>query len=92
MYESKTTVINRSGLHARPAAIFVSEAKKYASQITVKNLTTGKSADAKSMLKLLTLSILTQTPVCISAQGNDEQQAVENLITLINAGCGEESA
>ncbi len=89
MYERNTTVINQSGLHARPAAIFVNEAKKYASRITVRNLNTGRDADAKSMLKILTLSMVRQTPVCVRAEGEDEQQAVDSLITLIDSGCGE---
>ncbi len=90
MKEQTTTVINTSGIHARPAALFVSEAKKYASKITVTNLSTGKSADAKSMLKLLTLGLGKGVSVRLCAEGSDEEAAVAALLSLIDEGLGEE--
>lgn len=38
MYQRKTTIINRTGIHARPASVFVNEAKKFQSNITICNL------------------------------------------------------
>lgn len=39
MYKRSTMVVNKTGLHARPASDFVAEAKKYKSRITITNLT-----------------------------------------------------
>ena len=45
------TITDALGIHARPAGIFINEAKKFQSKITVTNLTTEKSTDAKSILR-----------------------------------------
>lgn len=89
MYERQTRIVNKIGLHARPAANFVTEAKKYASKITITNLETGKSADAKSMIRLLTLALTYNTRVSICAEGNDQIEAVNNLTAFIDSGAGE---
>lgn len=89
MYEKRTMIVNNTGLHARPASNFVTEAKKYASCITISNLNTGKSADAKSMLRLLTLALVKNTKVAIRAEGEDEAAAVDQLVGLIDTGAGE---
>lgn len=41
MYQRKTTIINRTGIHARPASVFVNEAKNFQSNITICNLSLG---------------------------------------------------
>jgi phosphocarrier protein len=89
MYEKQTVVVNTSGLHARPAAIFVSKAKQFQSNITITNLQNGKSADAKSVLRLMMLVLVKGTPVSISAEGEDEQEAVDELTAFMDAGAGE---
>ena len=48
MKEVIKTVINPNGIHARPASIFVTEAKKFESKIMVENMATGKAKDAKA--------------------------------------------
>ena len=90
MIVRETTVINPSGLHARPAANFVSAAGKYASAIRIRNLTAdSRPVNAKSMLMLLSLSLVTGTRIELSADGADEREAAEALIALIDSGCGE---
>lgn len=89
MYSQKTIVCNETGIHARPANLFTNEAKKFSSHITIKNLKTGKEANAKSILIVLTLVITKGTKVLISASGEDEKEAVNHLIALINSGLGE---
>ena len=51
-------VVNKTGLHARPASDFVAEAKKYKSRITITNLTDypDEPGDAKSIIEILSLS------------------------------------
>ena len=90
MKEITKTVLNASGIHARPAGIFINEAKKFQSKITVTNLTTEKSADAKSILRVMTLCLTKGTPIRITAEGADEEAAVDALGALIDSGLGEE--
>jgi len=70
-----------NGLHTRPAAQFVKEAKAFASDITVSSV--GKSASAKSLFKLQTLMLTQGTVITISAEGEDAEKAVEHLVALI---------
>ena len=84
MFQQEVTITAPNGLHTRPAAQFVKEAKGFTSEITVTS--NGKSASAKSLFKLQTLQTLglTQgTVVTISAEGEDEQKAVEHLVKLM---------
>ena len=91
MTEITKTVLNASGIHARPAGIIIAEAKKIQSKITVTNLATEKSADAKSILRVMTLCLTKGTPIKITAEGDDEVEAVEALGALIDSGLGEEN-
>jgi phosphotransferase system HPr (HPr) family protein len=88
MYSQKVTVMNKTGLHARPAAVFVQAASKFKSNITlVKGDKTGSS---KSILGVLALGISMGTEITIQADGPDEKEAVEKLVELINSKFGEE--
>jgi len=91
MYERTTTILNPSGLHARPAATFVAAAKKYQSKIKICNLSVNKdkTGDAKSMIHLMTMNLVKGSEVSLCAEGEDEQAAVDGLIALIESGCGE---
>lgn len=70
-----------NGLHTRPAAQFVKLAKGFTSDITV--TAGGKSASAKSLFKLQTLGLAAGTAMTISAEGEDEEQAVTALIAAL---------
>ena len=90
MYSVTTTVTNPSGLHARPASMFVEAAKCYVSKVFIKNVTRGSEAkNAKSVVLLLTLAIACGNQIEISAEGDDEVQAVTHLVKLIESGMGE---
>lgn len=65
MFQQEVTITAPNGLHTRPAAQFVKEAKGFTSEITVTS--NGKSASAKSLFKLQTLG-LTQAPSSPSPQ------------------------
>ncbi|WP_442543825.1 HPr family phosphocarrier protein [Arthrobacter sp. KN11-1C] len=75
------TVTNPSGLHARPAAIFVAKAKEYESVVTLEK--DGKTGSGKSLIGLLKLGLACGSTVQISAAGSDAQSAVEGLSTLL---------
>lgn len=81
MIERKVTVTNETGLHARPAALFVQAAQSFKSTILVKN--GNKTADAKSILGVMSLGVTPGTTITILAEGEDAQEAVDALIHLI---------
>ncbi len=91
MYTGKTNVINKTGLHARPASDFVKEAKKFESKIKIANLDTPEEepVNAKSIISVLTLGMGRGTNVEIIADGEDEKEAVQALVALIQSGFGE---
>ncbi|UMK28408.1 phosphocarrier protein Hpr [Klebsiella pneumoniae] len=86
MFQQEVTITAPNGLHTRPAAQFVKEAKGFTSEITVTSngkSASGKSASAKSLFKLQTLGLTQGTVVTLSAEGEDEQKAVEHLVKLM---------
>lgn len=89
MKEVKTVVVNPNGIHARPASLFVQEAKKFQSKIAVENLGTGKAKDAKSILGVMSLGMTKGTEIRIIAEGPDEEAAIQAMQQLVDSGCGE---
>lgn len=90
MYSKKAVVSNPSGLHARPAAVFAKQASAYKSKVTISNVTKGGAAgDASSILAIMMLAAKLGDEVEISAEGPDETVAVDELVALIESGCGE---
>lgn len=82
MYQQAVTITSSQGLHVRPAAQLVKEAKAFTAEITLS--AHGKSASAKSLFKLQTLGLSQGTVVTISAEGSDEQPAVMRLVSLLS--------
>ncbi len=80
--EREAVVVPEAGLHARPAAKFVKEAKGYASDIVV--IKDGVEANAKSSLKLMTLGAKHGDRVVVRAEGEDEEAAVEALVAILS--------
>ena len=81
MHKQDVTTTAPNGLHTRPAAQFVKEAKAFNSEITV--TANGKTASAKSLFKLQTLGLTEGTVITILADGEDEKEAVDHLVKLI---------
>jgi phosphocarrier protein len=81
-------IINKMGLHARPAMQFVDQANKFTSRITVSK--NNQSVNAKSIMELLLLAASNGTILTIRAEGSDAQRAVDALATLVEAKFGEE--
>ena len=81
MFEQKIEITAENGLHTRPSAQFVKEAKTFNADITV--TANGKSANGKSLFKLQTLGLVKGVEITISAEGAQEKEAVEHLIALI---------
>ncbi|MGE5628923.1 MAG: HPr family phosphocarrier protein [Solirubrobacterales bacterium] len=87
--ETKSVIIkNKTGLHARPASIFVKTAGGFKSDI---NLQKGNAkASAKSLINILALGLSEGAEITITASGEDEKEAVNTLADLINSKFGEE--
>lgn len=80
---SKMAVIkNKTGLHARPASNLVAFAKKFKSDVFLINGT--KKANAKSIINILTLGAKQGTELEVAAEGEDEAQAVEQMVEFID--------
>lgn len=81
---------NPSGLHARPAAVFVRAAAASRSRIRVVNLARdGAEADAKSILGVLGLGVSQGSRIRLSAEGEDAAETIARLAGLIVEGLGE---
>ena len=93
MRESKIVVNNKVGLHARPASLFVQAATKFESDINVScqdpDTKEDRDANAKSILSILTLGVFQGMEITIKAEGEDEDAAVDALITLVEDNFGE---
>ena len=77
MLERKVSVRLNEGLHARPATQFVKLARSFAANIEV--IRGGKSANAKSPVKLMLLSVKEDEEIVVRADGADEAEAIEAL-------------
>lgn len=84
MFVKEVTVQNRVGLHARPATFFIQKANEYKSSIWVEK--EDRRVNAKSLLGVLSLGIIGGTAIRIIADGADEQDAVEGLVSLVDSG------
>ena len=75
--EKEVTVLNKQGLHARPAALFVQIATKYDSNITVTK--DKESVNGKSIMGILMLGVQQHSRIKIKADGPDADKAVAEL-------------
>jgi phosphocarrier protein len=76
----EVTVINKLGVHARPAALFVKTAHKFASHITVEK--DGEQVNGKSIMGLMMLAAGQGSILIIAAEGADAETAVNELEAL----------
>ena len=87
MVSREVTIINPSGLHLKPAAVFSTEALKYDAVITV--TASGFTANAKSVLSVLAACVREGDTVEIACTGPDEAEALENVCRILEEGLGE---
>ncbi len=89
MPEITLTVNHEVGLHARPAALFVQEAKQFTSAIRVAH--GEKEGNAKSILNVLAMGVDQGAVITICAEGEDADPALEALRALFESNFGEEA-
>ncbi len=85
--EQEVKIVNKYGLHARPAMQFVELANRYASKIEVTN--SSLTVDAKSIMSVMRLAATKGTTLKITASGDDAPAGVEALAKLVGNGFGE---
>lgn len=85
--EKLVTITNASGLHARPAGMFVKKAAEFKSTVEVN--AKGKTVNAKSIMGIMSLGLAQGDELTIVANGEDQEAAVNALAELIENGFGE---
>ncbi len=91
MQQAVLTLTNAVGLHARPAAKFVQTAVRFASSITVRNVTRGgPPADAKGILGVLSLGAEHGHVIEVQAAGPDEAEGLAAIRALVESRFGED--
>ena len=83
MKEIKYVIMDEVGIHARPAALLVQEAKKFSS--TIMFIKGEKSAKATSLMKLMGMGIVKGDEVTIRIEGDDEEAAAEAIEAFMKA-------
>ncbi|WP_264739547.1 HPr family phosphocarrier protein [Cytobacillus firmus] len=81
MAEKQVEVKLKTGLQARPAALFVQEANRFSSDIFLEK--DGKKVNAKSIMGLMSLAVSSGSVITLKAEGNDENEALESLSNFI---------
>lgn len=91
MSERTVIVGSGSGLHARPAALFVKAAARQPVAVRIR-VGEGKSADARSILAVLALRIGHGTEVTLQAEGDGADAALDDLAALLARDLDQEPA
>ncbi|GAK07274.1 HPr family phosphocarrier protein [Geomicrobium sp. JCM 19038] len=81
MNQREVTVSLKTGLQARPAALFVQEANRFGSNVFLEK--NGQEVNAKSIMGVMSLAIRKGTSVTIKADGNDAEEALDALETFV---------
>ena len=87
MTEKEVEIINRAGIHTRPASLIVKTAARFKSEIYIGK--DGYEVNAKSIIGVMTLAASKGTILLIKADGIDESDSVNALCELISSGFGE---
>ena len=86
--QKEVTILNKLGLHARPAAMFVRVANKHRAEIWIEK--DGEQVNGKSIMGLMMLAAGQGSRIVISAEGADAQNALNELERLIERRFDEE--
>ena len=88
LIEKKIEVVNRLGLHARPAALVVQKASKFKAEIRL--IKDEYEVNAKSIMSVMMLAAEMGSFLTIKAWGEDESTAVEEIAKIFEEKFGEE--
>jgi phosphocarrier protein FPr len=87
MKQIEIVIQNRTGLHARPARVLVNLAKQFKADINLQH--GAKRANAKSMVSVLTLGVVSGSGITVQADGVDEEKALAEIEAAIHLGLGD---
>lgn len=87
MREQTIAIVNKIGLHARPAALLVKTAAAFKSDVAL--VKDGKTFNAKSILAIMGAGVKAGETVAVRAEGPDENEALETVAALIKSGFNE---
>ena len=87
MAERSVQIVNKLGIHARPAAEIVKNAARFKSNITI--VRDDMEVNGKSIMGVMMLAAECGASIILRAEGPDEDAALEGLAALIAAGFGE---
>ena len=85
--EKTLTIINKAGVHARPAAMMAQMGRRFVSKITY--TADGRTVDGKNIVPITSLGLTCGRCVTITAEGSDAPEAVAALTQLIENRFGE---
>lgn len=88
MTTKQLTVLNKLGIHARPAAQFVRVAGRFQSDVTVEK--DDESVDGKSIMGLMMLAVGCGAVIKVTADGPDEEETLQSLQELVEGKFGED--
>ena len=90
MYSKQVTIINPTGLHARPASDFCKKAAEFKSDIQIKRLTPPETTmSGQSIIGVMAMGLSQGTQIEIIGEGGDEKEAVDTLAAMVEGGFGE---
>lgn len=87
MAERDVTIVNKNGLHARPAAEIVKAAARFVSDIVIKR--DDLEVNGKSIMGVMMLAAECGSTVTLRATGPDEAAAIDTIAALISSRFGE---
>ncbi|MBM7840482.1 catabolite repression HPr-like protein [Alkalihalobacillus xiaoxiensis] len=81
MAQKEITIQLKTGLQARPAALFVQEANRFASEVYI--IKDHSKVNAKSIMGLMSLALGKGTVITLQTEGHDEEEALETLVAYV---------
>ncbi len=81
LVERTVTVQLKTGLQARPAALFVQEANRFASDVFIEK--NGKRVNAKSIMGLMSLAVGSGETIVLQADGSDQEDVLNKLESFV---------
>ena len=88
MTQQTVTIVNKLGMHARPSAMFVTEATRFEAEVWVSK--DGTKVNGKSIMGVMMLAAEKGSELLLEVNGADEEAALAALVKVIASGFGEE--
>lgn len=89
MITKSHSIVNKLGLHARPAAMLVTEAAKFQSEVFF--IKDDIRVNGKSIMGVMMLAAEQGSTITVEVDGPDEKEAMKALLEIIKSGFGEET-